>query len=205
MNELNKIESQIKSREPELLNIVERPSETLKQTSVIVIPEVSISSSELAYLLNDMVKTLQAYRGIGLAAIQVGMPLDIFVVQDTDLKPRVMINANITKISKEKSSFHEGCLSIPGFYKLLYRPKSLVVKYLDENFMQQELKAEGLLARTIQHEVDHCNGLLFIDRFHPIYRKEINDEISRIKRKIVSPTSKINQPPRINKLHSRKD
>ena len=139
-------------------------------------------NNEIKELLDDMLKTMYAAPGIGLAAPQIGINKRLIVMdvsprpglkryqeenseKKEEFKPNPiqMINPEITWISKEKDTDEEGCLSIPGIMANVTRPSSCKVKYLDKNGESKELHAEGLLARCIQHEADHINGVLFID------------------------------------------
>ncbi|MNV80314.1 Peptide deformylase [compost metagenome] len=115
--------------------------------------------------------------GIGLAAIQVGVPRRMLVIdvsrEDEEKKPVVFINPEILKVSDDVSAYEEGCLSIPDYYAEVERPASLTVRYVDRDGKQQTVDADGLLATCLQHEIDHLNGILFIDH------------ISRLKREMV--------------------
>jgi peptide deformylase len=119
-------------------------------------------------LVKEMIETMHAENGIGLAAPQVGIHKQLLVVDcdpENDAIPALaLINPQIKKSSKEVCVMEEGCLSIPGVYLDVTRPKSIEVTYKDENGRPQKLKASGLLARVIQHEMDHLNGVLFVDR-----------------------------------------
>ena len=115
--------------------------------------------------------------GIGLAAIQVGIPKRMLVIdlskEDEDRKPQVFINPEILQSSDERSTYEEGCLSIPDYYAEVERPARVTVKFVGIDGKEQLLDAEGLLATCLQHEIDHLNGVLFIDH------------ISRLKREMV--------------------
>ncbi len=128
---------------------------------------------EVKTLANDMVETMRAAHGIGLAAPQVGVSRQLIVVElpeeykDVEPlsgKPLVFINPEIIKSSKEEVAGDEGCLSIPGYVGEVWRSKWIVVRAMDQNGKQVRLKAKDLLARVIQHEIDHLHGVLFIDR-----------------------------------------
>lgn len=118
---------------------------------------------EIFLLIEKMKKIVIEKEALGLAAIQVGVPLKIIVCK-TEKDFKVFINPEIIKTSKEKESFIEGCLSLPNYYGEVVRPKTVVIKAINENGKKIKLKAYGLLARVIQHEIDHLNGVLFIDR-----------------------------------------
>jgi len=102
--------------------------------------------------------------GVGLAAPQIGKNIQLFVVNPKLSKKYIFINPEISKISKKTKTIEEGCLSMPGVYKKIPRAKSLKIKAIDETGKEFELKAKDLLARVIQHEIDHLNGILIIDK-----------------------------------------
>ena len=129
-------------------------------------------SSSLVTLVDDMIETMYAQRGIGLAAVQIGILKRIFVIdiaEETD-GPIVFINPTITYRSKELMSYEEGCLSIPSVLHTINRPKKVTVDYFNAEGEKQQFTAEGLLAVCIQHEYDHLEGVLFID--HATSKKE---------------------------------
>lgn len=119
---------------------------------------------ELAGLVAKMFETMKLGKGVGLAAPQVGLAQRLFVVQIEGDTPRVFINPEIVQTSLELESFEEGCLSIPGVYADLDRPSGIKVQAWNERGRRFVLEAEGFLARVIQHELDHLNGILFTDR-----------------------------------------
>uniref|UniRef100_A0A7C3E2D2 Peptide deformylase n=1 Tax=Gracilinema caldarium TaxID=215591 RepID=A0A7C3E2D2_9SPIR len=124
-------------------------------------------------LAQDMIETMYRGRGIGLAGPQVGLLQRIFVVQVDGESPRVFINPTIIGTSPEISQYEEGCLSIPGLYAELTRPEKVTVQAWNERGRPFTLDAEGLLARVIQHEYDHLEGVLFIDRLSEPKRKRL--------------------------------
>ena len=128
-------------------------------------------------LVEDMFETMYAAPGIGLAAIQVGEPKRVVTLdlakKDEERDPRVVINPELVWTSDEKSSHEEGCLSIPEYYEEVERPKSVKVRYLDIDGKPQELEASGLLAICLQHEIDHLNGVLFIDHISKLKRDRV--------------------------------
>src|SRR5579871_1018776 len=132
------------------------------------------SDPDLRALIEDMFETMYEAPGIGLAAIQIGVPKRVVVMdlakKDDPKEPRVFVNPEVTWRSEEKSTYEEGCLSIPEFYEEVERPAVVRVKYLDENGVAQELEASGLLATCLQHEIDHLNGVLFIDHISKLKR-----------------------------------
>jgi peptide deformylase len=132
---------------------------------------------ELKRLADDMLETMYDAPGIGLAAIQIGVPRRMLVIdvsrEGEDKQPQVFINPEILKSSDERSVYEEGCLSIPDYYAEVERPATITVKYLDRDGKELTAEADGLLATCLQHEIDHLNGVLFIDH------------ISRLKREMV--------------------
>jgi peptide deformylase len=125
-------------------------------------------------LVEDMFETMYAAPGIGLAAIQVGVPLRVVTIdlakKEEPPEPRVFINPQIAWASDEKSTYDEGCLSIPEYYEEVERPKQVKVKYLDLEGQEHEIEADGLLSTCLQHEIDHTNGVLFIDHISKLKR-----------------------------------
>ena len=132
---------------------------------------------EIKHLADDMFETMYDAPGIGLAAIQVGITRRIVTTdlakKDDPPEPRVFINPEITWRSDETATYEEGCLSIPEIYEEVERNAQVRVKYLDLEGKEQELEASGLLATCLQHEVDHLNGVLFIDHISKIKRDRI--------------------------------
>lgn len=122
----------------------------------------------IAQFIEDMKVSMHDEKGIGLAAPQVGHNIRVIVVMlDCQSKnPSVlgMVNPEITYFSEEKEYGEEGCLSVPGFFDNVWRSKEVIVKYLDQKGREQMLRLEGLNARVVQHEIDHLNGILFVDR-----------------------------------------
>ncbi|ABC89234.1 peptide deformylase protein [Rhizobium etli CFN 42] len=133
--------------------------------------------ADLQRLADDMLETMYDAPGIGLAAIQIGVPRRMLVIdvsrEGEEKQPQVFINPEIVKSSDDRSVYEEGCLSIPDYYAEVERPATVSVKYLDREGKEQMVEADGLLATCLQHEIDHLNGVLFIDH------------ISRLKREMV--------------------
>ena len=127
---------------------------------------------EIRTLIADMFDTMYAEEGVGLAAPQVGVGLRVIVVdpREPEVPPFALINPEVVETAGELEKGEEGCLSIPGLKELVERPAQVVVTGMDEAGAQVRLEAEGLLARILQHEVDHVNGILFIDRVSPLKR-----------------------------------
>ncbi len=128
----------------------------------------------LRALIDDMFETMYAAPGIGLAAIQIGEPLRLVSMdlakKDEPKEPQVFINPEVIWAAETKATNEEGCLSIPEYYEEVERPSSVRVKYLDRDGKPREIEAEGLLATCLQHEIDHTNGVLFIDYISKLKR-----------------------------------
>lgn len=136
-------------------------------------PVVDIDD-RLKKFADDMLETMYDAPGVGLAAIQVGEPIRLLVVDtakdDQPKNPRVFINPEIVATGDEASVYEEGCLSIPDYYADVERPKTVTVKSLDREGKEQVTEADGLLATVLQHEIDHLNGVLFIDHISKLKR-----------------------------------
>ena len=141
--------------------------------------------SKLESLLNDMFDTMYEENGIGLAANQVGLDMNLFIVDisgiEEDEKTRVFINGKIID-SRGESWFEEGCLSIPDIRLNVKRPDVIVFKYQDEKGQEYEEKFDGLLARAIQHEVDHLNGVFIVDRVSQAEKMSVSKELKNIEK-----------------------
>jgi peptide deformylase len=128
-------------------------------------------------LIDDMFETMYAAPGIGLAAIQVGEPKRIFTLdlakKDELKQPEVFINPEVIWASDQRQTREEGCLSIPDYYEEVERPAAVRVRYLDLDGRVQEIEAEGMRATAMQHEIDHLNGVLFIDHISKLKRDRI--------------------------------
>lgn len=142
-----------------MLELVKHPDELLRKAS----DPVSDVNGEIADLAERMIGTMAAERGIGLAGVQVGRLVRIFVTHVPDDEPRVFINPVITARSDDTSSYEEGCLSFPGLYADVRRSNECTVEAVDENGKPFRLDADGMLARVIMHETDHLDGVLFVD------------------------------------------
>jgi peptide deformylase len=138
-------------------------------------------------LVDDMFETMYAAPGIGLAAIQLGVAKRVVTMdlskKEDEQKPRVFINPEITWTSDETTKYEEGCLSIPEYYEEVERPAEVKVKYLDLDGKQHEIKVKGLLATCIQHEVDHTNGVLFIDYLSKLKRDRVTKKFAKAAKK----------------------
>lgn len=134
---------------------------------------VTAFDSALSQLAADMFETMMDAPGVGLAAPQVGRPVRLFTFHSgTDGESGALVNPEITWSSYETEEAEEGCLSIPGQYFPVERPSAVTVRAQELNGAQQEIAAQGFLARIFQHEIDHLDGILFIDRLTPDLRKE---------------------------------
>jgi peptide deformylase len=145
--------------------------------------------ADVKKLVEDMFETMYEAPGIGLAAIQVGVPRRIVTMdlskKDDDKEQRVLINPQVVWSSDEKNVHEEGCLSIPEFYEEVERPAQVRVQYLDLAGKQQELEASGLLATCLQHEIDHTNGVLFIDHISKLKRDRITKKFAKAAKRAV--------------------
>ena len=161
--------------------ILTEPNKLLRQVSKSV-DEVGDKEREL---MDDMLDTMYDAPGIGLAAIQIGVPKRIIVMdisRDEDKKePRYFVNPVIKNKNKEKANYEEGCLSVPDQFAEIERPNACEVEYLDYDGKKQLLKADGLLATCIQHEMDHLEGILFIDYLSKLKKSMIIKKLSKIK------------------------
>lgn len=160
------------------MRITKLGEDILRQKCEAVKPEEI--NDEFRATLNEMFQTMESAKGVGLAAPQVGIAKRFFVLQADDEVKRVFINPEITKTSAETSSYEEGCLSLPGFYEEIVRPVKVSVSALDENGKHFVINdADGLLARIIQHENDHLDGILYIDRGDEAYKQEVIESMKR--------------------------
>ena len=160
--------------------IITEPNEILRQVSKPV-PTVS---NEERKLMDDMLETMYAASGIGLAAIQIGIPKRIIVMdisKDGKKNPMFFVNPIIKNKDKENTTYEEGCLSVPDYFAEVDRPKYCEAEYLDYNGENKILKADGLLATCIQHEMDHLEGILFIDYLSKLKKTMIVKKLSKRK------------------------
>ncbi|MBX9842372.1 MAG: peptide deformylase [Xanthobacteraceae bacterium] len=149
------------------------PDKRLRQVSK---PVAKIDSATRK-LVEDMFETMYEAPGIGLAAIQIGEPVRVVTMdlakKDEPKQPRVFINPELVSMSETRNVHEEGCLSIPEYYEEVERPAEVKVKYLDLDGKEQEIEANGLLATCLQHEIDHLNGVLFIDHISKLKRDRV--------------------------------
>jgi peptide deformylase len=153
-----------------------------KRLRLVSKPVESIDST-IKTLVEDMFETMYEAPGIGLAAIQVAEPVRVVTMdlakKDDPKEPRVFINPEVVWSSEETGTYEEGCLSIPEYYEEVERPAKVKVRYLDLDGKQQEIEADGLLATCLQHEIDHTNGVLFIDHISKLKRDRVVKKFSK--------------------------
>ena len=159
--------------------ILTEPNTLLRQVSQPV-EQVGEPEKEL---MNDMLETMYAANGIGLAAIQIGVPKRIIVMdlskEENKKLPMYFVNPLIIKKNEEKTIYEEGCLSVPNQFAEIQRSSKCEIEYLDFNGDKQNLEAEGLLATCIQHEIDHLEGILFIDYLSKLKKEMIIKKLSK--------------------------
>ena len=143
--------------------IITVPNPLLKTVS----KPVDAIDSKILGILNDMLETMYAAPGIGLAAIQIGIPKRLLVIDigrdNENRDPHFFINPEILDPAEELSSFEEGCLSVPGVWEAIERPNECNVRFLDINGDEKNIRYSGMMATVIQHEMDHLNGIVFVD------------------------------------------
>jgi len=125
---------------------------------------VEIITADILGLAKDMIETMVKNNGVGLAAAQIGKNIRMFVANREFSQKQIFINPEICKMSRKTETIEEGCLSFPGIYKKIPRAKTIKIKAVDENGKEFKLKAKGMLARIIQHEMDHLEGILICDK-----------------------------------------
>ena len=164
--------------------ILTEPNKILRQVSNTV---DNVGKAE-QQLMDDMLETMYAANGIGLAAIQIGVPKRIIVMDlgggNEKKEPRFFVNPVIKNKDKSKTTYEEGCLSVPNQFAEIDRPSKCEVEYLDYNGEKKLLKAEGLLATCIQHEIDHLDGILFIDYLSKLKKDMIIKKLVKQKKEI---------------------
>ncbi len=164
--------------------ILTEPDPFLREKS----KKVDIVDDEIRSLMDDMLETMYAAPGIGLAAIQIGVPKRVIVIdiarEEEKKTPLFFVNPEIITNSKTDTSYEEGCLSVPGQFAEISRPDKCKVKFLDYNGEEKVANFEGLLATCIQHEMDHLEGILFIDYLSKLKKSMIIKKLSKQKRSI---------------------
>ena len=163
--------------------ILTEPNKLLRQISK---PVETVGETEQK-LMNDMLETMYSAKGIGLAAIQIGVPIRIIVMDISKVEekknPMYFVNPRIINKNNENNTYEEGCLSVPDQFAEIDRPSKCEVEYLDYKGNKKILKTEGLLATCIQHEIDHLQGILFIDYLSKLKKTMIVKKLSRQKEK----------------------
>ena len=157
-----------------------------KQLRLVSKPVEKVTA-EIRKLADDMLETMYDAPGIGLAAIQVAQPLRLITMDlakrdengESTPRPRVFINPEIVARSEELSVYEEGCLSIPEYYEEVERPAEVKVRFMDLDGKTQEIAADGLLATCLQHEIDHLNGVLFIDHLSRLKRERVTKKFAK--------------------------
>jgi peptide deformylase len=169
-----------------ILPLVIAPDPFLKTPS----KPVEAITEEVRQLLDDMLDTMYAARGIGLAAVQVGHHKKLVVIdvewREDELasrKPLKLINPEVVEASAEENIYNEGCLSFPDQYSEVIRPRMVTFKYLDIEGRPQTIQADGLLATCIQHEIDHTNGITFVDHISKLKRDMIHTKLKKLKKR----------------------
>ena len=169
-----------------ILPIITAPDRRLKVKST----PVDAVDDDVRTLLCDMLETMYKAPGIGLSAIQVGVPKCLITVDvsqdDEDKEPLYLVNPEIIQYSDEIENFNEGCLSLPDQFAILPRPEAIVVDYLDFDGERKQIRANGLLSRCIQHEMDHLKGKLFVDHLSAVKRSIILRKLEKARRQKVN-------------------
>ena len=164
--------------------ILTEPDSFLRQKSI----NVETVDDDIRTLMDDMLETMYSAPGIGLAAIQVGVPKRVIVIdlsKDGEKKnPQYFVNPKIITNSDTEASYEEGCLSVPGQFAEISRPDKCKVKFLNYNGEESTLEAEGLLATCIQHEMDHVEGILFIDYLSKLKKDMRVKKVSKQKKSL---------------------
>lgn len=162
------------------------PDPRLKQVS----KPVEVVDDSIRTLMDDMLDSMYHANGIGLAAIQIGEPLRVLVIDlaggDEDPNPLYFVNPEIYDTTEEQATYEEGCLSVPDQYASVKRPAQCRVKYLDYDGQPQDMHCEGLLATCLQHEMDHLEGVLFVDHLSSIKRNMILRKVQKAQRSRVA-------------------
>ena len=165
-----------------LRNIVIEPDPILRKKS----SKLENVDDHTRKLLDDMLQTMYKAPGIGLAAVQIGILKRLIVIdiskKEEEKNPIFLINPEIKFKSKKTSLYEEGCLSLPGYFAEIERPSECNIEYVDYYGKKKELKAEGLLSTCIQHEIDHLNGVLFIDYLSKLKRDMIIKKLTKQKK-----------------------
>lgn len=159
------------------LEILEFPDPRLRK----IASPVTVFDAKLASLIDDMFETMYDAQGIGLAATQVNVHKQLLVIDVSENRenPLVFINPRIEVWDGELSSYDEGCLSVPGYFETVSRPRAIRVNAMDRNGQAFEMTVEGILSTCLQHEVDHLNGKLFVDYLSALKRNRIRSKLEK--------------------------
>jgi peptide deformylase len=165
-----------------LLSIITAPDARLK----VVSTPVETVDDGVRRLMDDMLETMYEEPGIGLSAIQVGVPKRIVVAdvarEGEEPAPYRMVNPQIVWRSEALATYEEGCLSLPEHYAEVERPEAVRVRYVDENGVPREVEADAILSRCLQHELDHLDGILFVDHLTAVKRSIILRKLAKLKK-----------------------
>ena len=166
-----------------LRHIITLPDPKLR----LVSKKIERVDGPLRKLIDDMIETMHDAPGVGLAAIQIAEPIRLLVVdvakKEEPQNPMAFVNPEIVWSSDERSTYEEGCLSIPEYYAEVERPASVRARFVDCEGIQREILAEGLLATVLQHEIDHLNGVLFIDHISKLKRDRVIKKFQKAARR----------------------
>ncbi|MDR2343091.1 MAG: peptide deformylase [Spirochaetaceae bacterium] len=163
----------------EVMRVLTFGNEALRQKS----EPVENIDGEIESLLAGMFKILERHKGVGLAAVQIGIPRRFFITRIGNDAPRVFINPLIIETSGELADYEEGCLSLPGVWGQIMRPKMVRLQARNEKGKLLTIDADGILARVIQHECDHLDGTLFIDKLSALKRERLLNKYEKLKTK----------------------
>jgi len=169
-----------------LMTILEFPDPRLRKVAA----PVAVVDDSIREILDYMIETMYDAEGIGLAATQVNVHKRMLVmdISEDHAEPIIFINPEITVLDPEPIGYEEGCLSVPGYYEMVTRPRKVLIKALDRNGNPFEIEAEGILAVCIQHEIDHLDGKLFVDYLSTLKRQRIKSKLEKEHRQQKSPT-----------------
>lgn len=178
----------MENKNPKIVTIENKKDEKFLRKKTAEVDFRGIDKKELAELIKNMRKMMYEANGIGLSANQIGLNMRLFVAQvfgkpikrgadnkiimppQSEMKFYAILNPEITKFSNKKVAIEEGCLSVPGIYGIVERPEKITMEGYDKNGRKIKIKATGILARVFQHETDHLNGILFIDKCDKLYK-----------------------------------
>ena len=168
------------------MTILEFPDPRLRKVAA----PVAVVDDSIREILDNMIETMYDAEGIGLAATQVNVHKRMLVmdISEDHAEPMIFINPEITVLDPEPIGYEEGCLSVPGYYEMVTRPRKVLIKALDRNGDPFEIEAEGILAVCIQHEIDHLDGKLFVDYLSALKRQRIKSKLEKEHRQQKSPT-----------------